>query len=123
MKSLLMSIHPKWCELIASGEKTIEVRKTAPKPPFKVYMYCTQPKGNFNCPKWTYGKYLEGHKDYFEVNGTQSNGKVIGEFVCERVSKYSDADLSYFEFTKELNGLDKYPIENGTCLTLKQMHE
>lgn len=31
MKSCLLSIQPKWCELIASGEKTIEVRKTAPK--------------------------------------------------------------------------------------------
>lgn len=31
MKKVLISIHPKWCELIFSGEKTIEVRKTAPK--------------------------------------------------------------------------------------------
>ena len=30
MKSVLISIHPKWCELIASGKKTIEVRKTRP---------------------------------------------------------------------------------------------
>ena len=42
-KSVLISIRPKWCELIASGEKTIEVRKTRPKPgtPFKCYIYCT----------------------------------------------------------------------------------
>lgn len=26
MKSVLISIPPKWCELIASGKKTIEVR-------------------------------------------------------------------------------------------------
>lgn len=25
MKAVLISIQPKWCELIASGEKTIEV--------------------------------------------------------------------------------------------------
>lgn len=31
MKSVLISIHQKWCELIASGKKTIDVRKTAPK--------------------------------------------------------------------------------------------
>ena len=37
MKAVLMSIKPKWCEKIFSGEKTIEVRKTAPKEtPFKV---------------------------------------------------------------------------------------
>lgn len=29
MKSVLISIHPQWVEKIASGEKTIEVRKTA----------------------------------------------------------------------------------------------
>ena len=28
VKSVLLSIHPKWCELIASGEKTVEVFKT-----------------------------------------------------------------------------------------------
>lgn len=26
MKAVLMSIQPKWCELIASGKKTVEVR-------------------------------------------------------------------------------------------------
>lgn len=30
MKAVLISIQPKWCELIASGEKTLEVRKTRP---------------------------------------------------------------------------------------------
>ena len=43
MKSVLISIRPQWCEKIASGEKTIEVRKTAPKKvPFKCYIYMTQ---------------------------------------------------------------------------------
>lgn len=43
MRAILMSIKPKWIEKIASGEKTVEVRKTVPKcgAPFKVYMYCT----------------------------------------------------------------------------------
>ena len=31
MKAVLISIRPKWCELIASGKKTVEVRKTRPK--------------------------------------------------------------------------------------------
>ena len=44
MKSVLISIQPKWCELIASGKKTVEVRKTRPKidVPFKCYVYCTK---------------------------------------------------------------------------------
>lgn len=31
MKSVLTSIQPKWCELIVSGRKTIEVRETRAK--------------------------------------------------------------------------------------------
>lgn len=46
MKAVLISIQPKWCEMIASGKKTIEVRKTRPKieTPFKCYIYCTEGK-------------------------------------------------------------------------------
>lgn len=47
MKAVLISIHPKWCELIARGKKTIEVRKTRPKieTPFKCYIYCSGGRG------------------------------------------------------------------------------
>ena len=52
MKSVLISIKPKWVEKIASGEKTIEVRKTAPKEvPFKAYIYCTKGKDGY---EWLY---------------------------------------------------------------------
>ena len=46
MKAVLISIQPKWCELIASGKKTVEVRKTKPKieTPFKCYIYMTDNK-------------------------------------------------------------------------------
>ena len=30
-KAVMISIRPKWCNLIASGKKTIEVRKTRQK--------------------------------------------------------------------------------------------
>ena len=71
MKSGLISIQPKWVEKIASGEKTIEVRKTAPKEvPFKAYIYCTIGNG------------VKG--DYLVPSGIQC-GKVIGEFVCDKV--------------------------------------
>lgn len=69
MKSVLISIKPKWCEKIASGEKTVEIRKTRPKlePPFKVYVYQTK------------------HREH---NGpTHSDGKVIGEFICDDITK------------------------------------
>ena len=43
-KAVLISIRPKWCELIANGTKTVEVRKSRPKiaTPFKCYIYCTK---------------------------------------------------------------------------------
>lgn len=67
MKSVLISIKPKWCEKIVSGKKTIEVRKTAPKEvPFKAYIYCTYGKDKEN--------YMLGKR-----------GKVIGEFVCDKI--------------------------------------
>ena len=47
MESVLISIKPEWLEKIIRGEKTIEIRKTAPKEtPFKAYIYCS--KGNAN---------------------------------------------------------------------------
>lgn len=80
MKSVLMSIQPKWCELIANGKKTVEVRKTKPKldVPFKVYIYETKDKKFENI-----GIYWENGKT-FEHN----IGKVIGEFVCEKIDEY-----------------------------------
>ena len=50
MKEVLISIKPKWCELIANGTKTVEVRKTKPnlETPFKCYIYCTKAKDFFS---------------------------------------------------------------------------
>lgn len=48
MKTVLTSIQPKYCELIANKKKTLEIRKTRPKikTPFKDYIYCTLPPKN-----------------------------------------------------------------------------
>lgn len=75
MKSVLISIQPKWCELIASGKKTVEVRKTQPKleAPFKVYIYCT---GGFAAA---------GTKAF--ANGWR--GHVIGEFTCNEIECFT----------------------------------
>lgn len=78
-KAVLISIRPKWCELIANGKKTVEVRKTRPKleTPFKCYIYCSQ-SGD--------ARRLVGER-----------GKVIGEFTCERIYKI-DKDSTDFLF-------------------------
>ena len=42
-KSVITSVSPQECELIASGKQTMLVRKTRPKieTPFKCYIYMT----------------------------------------------------------------------------------
>ena len=88
MKSVLISIQPKWCELIASGEKTMEVRKTKPKMkmPFKCYIYCTYGQGLIERSDPCLPNMLIEQKVTKENTwGNCCNGKVIGEFVCDRI--------------------------------------
>ena len=103
-KSVLISVNPEWCELIASGEKTVEVRKTRPKleTPFKVYIYCTQDK-NFNfC--------TDNGEQYTHIG----NGKVIGEFVCKKIDRIGkrgfDNNFDYCYLSLDVFGNDD--IEN-----------
>ena len=72
-KAVLISIRPEWCKLIVEGKKTVEVRKSRPKleTPFKVYIYCTV------------GGIKRMPKDY--LTESFERGKVIGEFVCDRI--------------------------------------
>ncbi len=73
-KAVLISIQPKWCELIAAGKKTVEVRKSRPKleTPFKCYIYMTA--GDASIPN---GRGMVAH---------HSGGRlVIGEFVCDGI--------------------------------------
>ena len=89
MKSIMISIKPKWCELIASGKKTIEIRKTRPKidTPFRCYIYCTKEK-DISEILWT------GKKQEIGKISDKSNGKVIGEFVCDEIMTYAFSDVS-----------------------------
>lgn len=93
MKSVLISIRPQWCEKIANGEKTIEVRKTAPKEvPFKAYIYCTSSNVH-DCilidKSGLVLTYATNHKTAIVDSGYCGNGKVIGEFVCDKVDEYN----------------------------------
>lgn len=87
MKSILLSIKPKYVELIARGEKTIEVRKTAPKEvPFKCYIYESR-NGGHRCKHCNEKDscYSYAPKNVGCYNG---RGKVIGEFICDKVDEY-----------------------------------
>lgn len=89
MKSVLMSIKPKYCELIANGKKTIEVRKTKPKldTPFKCYIYCTQDFANFTTKTKRSEMWIGEPINSVSKGRYLGNGKVIGEFVCNDIIK------------------------------------
>ena len=112
MKSVLISIKPQWCEKIASGKKTIEVRKSAPKEvPFKAYIYCTKSDkylldidsdgSMFYWDKKEHHYPFKYEKDHEEI----FNGKVIGEFICNEVEEFHEWELSpqgkFAEFEEE----------------------
>lgn len=87
MKSVLIAIRPQLVEKIAKGEKTIEVRKTAPKEvPFKAYIYESR-NGGHRCKHCNEKDscYSYAPKNVGCYNGS---GKVIGWFICDKVDEY-----------------------------------
>ena len=111
MKAVLISIQPKGCELIASGKKTVEVRKTKPKieTPFKCYIYETQ--GRTETP-WVDE---DGHEIF------KGRGQVIGEFVCDNITliRYHEAADGYC-VGKPHPFCDFYA--ERTCLNFDELH-
>lgn len=122
-KAVLISIRPKWCEKIISGEKTIEVRKTRPKmdTPFKCYIYCTKPEeklltimkdGDEN-----YGETYHGKPVFIKTEKAPTTGlwdkrqKVIGEFLCDQIIN--------------INGAGRIPSDAArpTCLEPAELHQ
>lgn len=125
-KAVLISIRPKWCEKIISGEKTIEVRKTRPKlnPPFKCYIYCTKPEeklltimkdGDEN-----YGETYHGKPVFIKTEKAPTTGlldkrqKVIGEFTCDAITRVNICGF-WDDSGKQLDNQLK-----ETCLTSEE---
>lgn len=117
-KSVLISVRPQWCERIANGDKTLEIRKNRPKQkaPFKCYIYCTkeskhlclmQNEGGVKlivCCDWTTA---------IPVGGSVSNGKVIGEFICDNIINL---------FANSKFWMDEKAVKQS-CLTENQIRE
>lgn len=101
MKAVLLSIKAKYCELIANGKKTIEVRKTMPKigTPFKCYIYCTKQGRPLvygsPCPSYIEESYIQTY-GYSKAEADKIfgnlQGKVIGEFVCDAIYTFEYED-------------------------------
>ena len=102
MKAVLISIQPKWCELIASTlnpktglkVKRIELRKNKPGIffPFKCYIYQTK-------KVWTYDIYSRI---------ANSQQKVIGEFICDCILSHCESEN--LSFASNLSCVSKEEI-------------
>lgn len=114
MESVLLSVRPKWCDLIANGTKTVEVRKTKPKlnTPFKCYIYCTLPPKEELLNFGSFREYANelirlqdglivydyGMRVCCDIEGrpySQDNflcKKVIGEFICDYILQFTKDD-------------------------------
>lgn len=101
-KAVVISINPKWCGLIASGEKTLEIRKTAPKikTPFKCYIYCTK---DTKLKFWTNRKYSYADDHSHNLFDRCGNGKIIGEFICDNIENFSQWEYDYPSLLRHIN--------------------
>lgn len=116
-KSVITSVSPRECELIASRRQTMLVRKTRPKieTPFREYIYCT--KGTFDitdCPdlsKDSVKKVAEGR------------GKVIGSFVCDRIEEFHEWQLSPSGKFQEYEQRDLDRFLKESCISFEDVCE
>lgn len=124
MKSVLISTRPKWCEKICHEigkeeagkpiyEKRIEVRKTAPKEvPFKAYIYETK-ESKMRYLNDRFNSFLENKSHYTDM------GKVIGEFICDKVYSIKNQGNSFVVANEEQGVTNE--IARQSCLDYDDM--
>lgn len=131
-KAVMISIRPKWCEKIARGKKTIEVRKTRPKleTPFKCYIYCTNIR-----PFLVWGEVFRGDwfTEFTRISGYSRaeadkiwdvfNGHIAGEFTCDRIYELETRSPGGSYYVKGEDQPTTNDVARKSCLTLKDMHE
>lgn len=94
MTDYILSIRPKWVQMIFSGKKTAEIRKSAPralvstKAPLRVWVYETKSEGG--------------------------RGKLVGTFICRRIEWLNAVDFS----TRSKLLVE---IAHASCLTEEQL--
>lgn len=107
MKAIMMSIQPTWVSKILNGEKTLEIRKDAPKewkdylsgktkekPKSKlVYIYCTKGNellikiGSLRNVDFGYDIITKDSEEYEILKDISLNGKVVGYFTLNEVEE------------------------------------
>ena len=132
MKSIMISIKPKYVAKILNGEKTIEIRKTCPAifkhlksyeaASLDVYIYCTKEKPNLWLPyEYDCFELDEASQPYLSDKpiidiDRKMNGKVVAKFTLRKIKQVSIWDdeletetltpacLDFLEFDKYTKG-------------------
>ncbi len=131
MKAVLLSACSNWCEKIVSGEATVRVCKSmlSIPTPFKCYIYCT--KGKPFIQKIRFGDIAISNT---QISNNLYNGKIIGEFVCDKVEKFeehieegglyytlrNDFKLKIYDKPKELSEFYHPCSYDGLCSSCKR---
>lgn len=112
--AVLISIRPKWCELIARGKKTIEIRKSRPKieTPFKCYIYCT--KNSEPLMLQTF------HSPVADAYRATSGGEIIGEFVCDAIHEIINVGNA---FVTGKSVAETNLVARASCLDFGDLHD
>ena len=140
MDSILISIKPEWVAKILNGEKTLEIRKTAPKDwadylsgktkvkptPKTVYIYCTEPHAEEvlslfvpDVRSYFGGRAVEfierKRVDNPDMRWSICNGKVVAKFTLREVDEVCIAP-----FGEEITEYEE-TLCSKSCLSLGEL--
>lgn len=126
MKSIMISIKPKWVAKILNGKKTIEIRKRFPSDYVGwVYIYCT--KDNKGYLTEYLDKETNKHLFYSYELGKNIgfNGKVVARFWCDKVDDYVNGSKWSWKSGCPMWGAcnDYEYILKDTCLTEDELYD
>lgn len=134
MKKILLSVRPKYCELIFNGKKTIEVRRTRPKlePPFEVLVYMTKPKpylstiirdGDDIYGDIYHGKtlFIKSDRHFYNCNYKTMGQGVIGSFICDEIYSFITFGAGAACIDSEWKQISPKKVVKETCLTEQQI--
>ena len=125
MKSILISIKPRFVAKILNRKKTIEIRKTMPKCdlPIDVYIYCTKDNSD-GYLYYSFGKTIF-HDKYvlikeYDKRCIIGNGKVVAKFTLNKVELIRPIALGSFLKTSTLENKE---IIDKSCLTENEIRK
>lgn len=113
MKAIILSCTPAECEKIVNGDMSILVRKKVPKEvPFKAYIYETK-ESKMRYLNDRFNSFLKNKSHYTDM------GKVIGEFICDKVYSIKNQGNSFVVANEEQGVTNE--IARQSCLDYDDM--